>query len=154
MLRWMPQVLKRILHLKNMEKCDQFDCFKPMDQTRSQVQDRPEARSTKSTRCPSNSKMCLRGHKFLCKGQTKNIARGTTDPWVDTITRSTLQLANLVNRWRHMNLLEILALVQNLATRWHHLHWYKIWPPDGVTCIRRKFGHQAPLALVGNLTNR
>ena len=58
MLRWMPQALKRILHLKNMEKCDQFDYFKPMDQ---------------STRCPSNSKMCLRGHKLLCKGQTKII---------------------------------------------------------------------------------
>ena len=37
----------------------------------------------------------------------ENIARGTTDPWVDTITGGTLQLANLVNRWCHMHLFEI-----------------------------------------------
>ena len=62
-----------------------------------------------------------------------NIARGTTDLWVDTITGGTLQLANLVNRWCHM-------------------HLFEIWPPYGATCIRKNFGHQvAPLELVGNL---
>ena len=40
-----------------------------------------------------------------------------------------------------------LVLVPNLATRWRHLHWLQIWPPDGATCIRCKFGHQmTPLA--------
>ena len=49
----------------------------------------------------------------------QNIARGTTDPGVDIITGGTFQIANLVNRWHHMHLLEIqpLALVRNLVTR-------------------------------------
>ena len=64
---------------------------------------------------------------------TINIARGTTDLWVDTIAGGTLKLANLVNRWRHMHLL-------------------KIQPPDGATCIRKKFNHKvAPLALIGQI---
>ena len=68
----------------------------------------------------------------------KNIARGTTDPWVETITGGTLQLANLVN-----------------INRWYHMHLFEIHPPGGVTCIRKKFGHQvAPLALVRNLATR
>ena len=67
-----------------------------------------------------------------------NIARGTTDPWVETITGGTLQLANLVN-----------------INRWYHMHLFEIHPPGGVTCIRKKFGHQvAPLALVRNLAIR
>ena len=65
----------------------------------------------------------------------KNIARGTTDPWVDTITGGTLRLANLVNRW-------------------HHMHMLEIQPQSGTTCISKKFGHQmAPFALVRNLAN-
>ena len=28
-----------------------------------------------------------------------------------------------------------LTLAANLATRWHHLHWLRIWPPDGATCM-------------------
>ena len=48
-----------------------------------------------------------------------------------------------------------LALAANLATRWHHLHKFKIWPPDGTTCISSKFGHQmVPLVLVANLAIR
>ena len=35
-----------------------------------------------------------------------------------------------------------LTLVANLATRWGHLHWLRIWPPDGTTCIDSKVGHQ------------
>ena len=65
-----------------------------------------------------------------------NIARGTTDPWVDTITRGTLQLANLANRW-------------------HHMHMLEIQPQSGTTCISKKFGHQmAPFALVRNLATK
>ena len=42
-----------------------------------------------------------------------------------------------------------LTLVANLATRWRHLHWLRIWPPDGTTCIDSKVGHQvASLTLV------
>ena len=35
-----------------------------------------------------------------------------------------------------------LTLVANLATRWRHLHWLRIWPPDGTTCINSKVGHK------------
>ena len=74
----------------------------------------------------------------------KNIARGTTDPEIDSGTRT--QLGNNMAQF---------ALVANLATGWHHLHWLQIWPPEGATCISSKFGHQmAPLALVANLTTR
>ena len=91
-----------------------------------------------------------------------NIARGTTDPEINSVTwielgnnMSSLTLvANLVTRWRHLHQLQIwpphgatyfsckfshqmapLALVANLATRWHHLHWFQSWPPGNVTCI-------------------
>ena len=39
-----------------------------------------------------------------------------------------------------------LALLKNLITKCHNLHKFQIWPPDGETCISKKFGHQiAPL---------
>ena len=41
-----------------------------------------------------------------------------------------------------------LALVANMATRWHHLHELQIWPPDGATCISRKFAHQIALLVL------
>ena len=74
----------------------------------------------------------------------KNIARGTTDPEIDSVT------------WiKFINNMAPLALVAYLATRWRHSHWLQIWPPDGATCIGSKFGHQmAPLALVANLDTR
>ena len=88
----------------------------------------------------------------ICK-QQKNIARGTTDPDIDSVT------------WiKFSNNMSTLALVPNLATRWRHLHELQLWPPDGATCITHqkfatyaiscKFDHQmAPLALVANLAN-
>ena len=60
-----------------------------------------------------------------------NIARGTTDPEIDSVT------------WT------------NLATRWRNLHQLKIWPQDGATYISCKFGHQmVPLALFANSATR
>ena len=53
-----------------------------------------------------------------------NIARGTTDPEIDSVT------------WFELgNNMAPFALVANLATRWCHLHKLKIWPPYGSTCI-------------------
>ena len=67
---------------------------------------------------------------------SKIIARGTTDPEIESVTW--IKLGN--NMAPH-------TLVANLATRWRHLHKLQIWPPDGATCISYKFGHQmAPLA--------
>ena len=111
--------------------------------------------------------------------KSQNIARGTTDPEIDSVTRIKFSnnitplalVTNLATRWRHLHWLQIwlpdgatcigckfghqmapLALVTNLATRWRHLHWLQIWPPDGTTCISCKFGHQmAQLASVQNL---
>ena len=60
----------------------------------------------------------------------------------------------------------LLALLPILATRWRHLHWLKIWPSDGTTCIfwvcisdllqiDSKFGHQVTsLALLGSKVGR
>ena len=52
--------------------------------------------------------------------ERRNIARGTTDPEIDSVTW--IKLSN--NK-------APLALVANLATRWRHLHLSQIWPPDG-----------------------
>ena len=44
-----------------------------------------------------------------------NIARGTTDPEIDSVT------------WiKFSNNMTLLALVENFANRWHNLHWFKI----------------------------
>ena len=59
-----------------------------------------------------------------------NIARGTTDPWADSITGGT-----------------------NIASKFSQ----QVAPHEfvGNSCISRKFGHQvAPLALAGNLVTR
>ena len=73
-----------------------------------------------------------------------NIARGTTDPEIDSIT--------WIKLGKNM---APLTLVANLATSWRHLHGLQIWPPDGATCISCKFVHQmALLALVIKLATR
>ena len=57
------------------------------------------------------------------QSESKNIARGTTDPEIDSVT------------WTKFgNNMAPLAFVANLTTRWRHLHKLQIWPPDG-TCI-------------------
>ena len=56
--------------------------------------------------------------------ERRNIARGTTDPEIDSVT------------WIKLgNNMAPLTLVANLATRWRHFHQLQIWPPDGATCI-------------------
>ena len=73
----------------------------------------------------------------------RNIARGTTDPEIDSIT------------WIELGKnMAPLTLVAYLTTTWRHL---QIWPPVsvGTTCISSKFGHQmVPLALVANMATR
>ena len=67
-----------------------------------------------------------------------NIARGTTDPEIDSVTW--IELGNKIAP---------LTLVAYLATRWRHLHYLQIWPTDGAIYISCKFGHQmAPLEIV------
>ena len=69
-------------------------------------------------------------------GSDKNIARGTTDPEIDSVTW--IELGNKIAP---------LTLVAYLATRWRHLHYLQIWPTDGAIYISCKFGLQmAPLA--------
>ena len=65
----------------------------------------------------------------------KNIARGTTDPEIDSLTW--IELGNKIAP---------LTLVAYLATRWRQLHYLQIWPTDGAIYISCKFGLQmAPL---------
>ena len=61
-----------------------------------------------------------------------NIARGTTDPEMDSVTWSEFG-----------NNTAPLAFVAHLATRWHNLDWFKIWSSGGAICIVCKVGHQA-----------
>ena len=81
-----------------------------------------------------------------------NIARGTTDPGIASITwiiSPTSKQANSEERkiqqfigsnFDHQ--VALTALVPNLPTRWRHLPWLQI-------CISSKFGHQmVPPALV------
>ena len=80
----------------------------------------------------------------FCAGESdfysKNIARGTTDPEIDSVT------------WTNFgNNMARLALVAHLATRWRHLHYLQIWPPDGTTCIIRKFDHH--MTSLGSVLN-
>ena len=81
----------------------------------------------------SSFKVCLRNIDCL----KRNIARGTTDPEIDSVT------------WiKFSKNMAPLALVANLPTRWRHLYSSQMWPPDGAFCIFCKFGHQIePLAL-------
>ena len=60
-----------------------------------------------------------------------NIARGTTDPEIDSVT------------WiKFSNNMAPLALDAIFTTRWLHLHKLQIWPTDGTIWIGSKFGHQ------------
>ena len=66
----------------------------------------------------------------------QNIARGTTDPEIDSVTW--IELGNKIAP---------LTLVAYWATRWRHLHYLQIWPTDGAIYISCNFGLQmAPLA--------
>ena len=69
-----------------------------------------------------------------------NIARGTTDPEIDSVTCISCKFGNQMLP---------LVLVANLTTRWHHLHQLQICPPDGTTCISCTIDHQmAPLVFI------
>ena len=70
-----------------------------------------------------------------------NIARGTTDPEIDSVTWTKLG-----------NNMMLLALVSNFATRFCHWHWLQIWPPDGTTWISYKFGHQVVISVIYTIT--
>ena len=64
---------------------------------------------------------CVSGVHFG-KIQFGNIARGTTDPEIDSVTwiefcNNMAPLANLATRWRHLYL-----IVAYLVTKWHNLH--------------------------------
>ena len=70
----------------------------------------------------------------------ENIARGTTDPEIDSVTCISCKFGNQMVP---------LVLVANLTTRWHHLHQLQICPPDGTTCISCTIDHQmAPLVFI------
>ena len=107
--------------------------------------------------------------------EIQNIARGTTDPGIASITwiifpdwfewhfnwlyyfqiwsPDGARATCISYKFGHQ--MSPLKLVPNLVTRWHHVHKSKIWSPDGATCISSKFGHQmAPLALLPNLVTR
>ena len=81
---------------------------------------------------------------------SKNIARGTSDPGIASITwlisPATKQANSVERKIQHSigsnfdHQVALTALVPNLPTRWRHLPWLQI-------CISSKFGHQmAPLA--------
>ena len=65
------------------------------------------------------------------KRNIQNIARGTTDPEIDSVT------------WIDFsNSMAPLALVANLANRWHNLDWFKMRSSGGIICVVCKVGHQ------------
>ena len=72
---------------------------------------------------PKINKLVIAGQKkwhFSLQGSKYgNIARGTTDPEIDSVTWTKLG-----------NNMAPFALVANLTTRWRHLHKLQIWPPD------------------------
>ena len=77
----------------------------------------------------NNDKKRQKDNDKMAKWQ-KNIAIGTTDPDIDSVT------------WiKFINNITPIALVANLVIRWCHLHKLQIWPPYGATCISSKFGH-------------
>ena len=75
------------------------------------------------TDCSNESHVCI-------QRRIENIARGTTDPKIDSVTCISCKFGNQM---------ALLVLVANLTTRWHHLHKLQIWLPDGATCISYKF---------------
>ena len=85
------------------------------------------------TDCSNESHVCI-------QRRIENIARGTTDPEIDSVTCISCKFGNQMLP---------LVLVANLTTRWHHLHQLQICPPDGTTCISCTIDHQmAPLVFI------
>ena len=96
--------------------------------------------------CKNNLKAHLKSinYRLTASAAHLNIARGTADPEIDSVT------------WIGLgNKIAPLTLVAYLATRWRHLHYLQIWPTYGAIYISCKFGLQmAPLALVAKLSTR
>ena len=100
------------------------------------------------TDCSNESHVCI-------QRRIENIARGTTDPEIDSVTCISCKFGHQMAP---------LALVENLFDhqmapdskfRYHNLYKLHIWPPSGTTWIGLKFGHQvAPLALLAKLATR
>ena len=65
----------------------------------------------------------------------QNIARGTTDPEIDSV--NWIKFGNNV------------SLIANMATRWRDFNSLQIRPPDGTTCISYIFGHKPQVAQLG-----
>ena len=70
----------------------------------------------------------------------KNIARGTTDPEIDSVTW--IKFSNIMPQdgatctsCKFGQQMAQLGLVQNLVIRWCHFHCLQSWPPGNVTCI-------------------
>ena len=81
-----------------------------------------------------NMALCRRdiGHerrKIICGGQNRNIARGTTDPEIDSVTwtkfsdhKAWSADSTTCISYKFGHQMAPLALVTNLATRWQKLH--------------------------------
>ena len=89
-----------------------------------------------------------------------NIARGTTDPGIASVTwiiSSATKQENSLERkiqvkhsiGSNFGQMTLPALVLNLPTRWRyfkiqieHPNWFQFWPLGGTTSISSKFTHQ------------
>ena len=71
-----------------------------------------------------------------------NIARSTTDPEIDSVTKFGNNVAPLalVATCKSGHKMAPLAFVANLTKWWHKLDWFKIW--SCATSIVSKVGHQ------------
>ena len=86
----------------------------------------------------------------------KNIARGTTDPEIDSMTlikfsnnMTPLALVGAnCNSFKFGHQMAPLELVANMATRWRHLHKLQSWPPDGATCISWHISLNCPIDII------
>ena len=84
--------------------------------------------------------------KHLFQIVQTNIARGTTDPEIESIFLSHL----LYDRWSHLHMLLIWSpdgitrSVSNMVTGWSYLHYFPNWPPGCVTRIASEFGEHVP----------
>ena len=70
-----------------------------------------DGRNVKRRQFASVEKEYMAGKSKKVRKQYKNIARGTTDPEIDSVTCI-----------KFNNNMAPLALVENLTTRWRHLH--------------------------------
>ena len=105
---------------------------------------------------------------IITKGTpSENIARGTTDPGIASITwiisPATKQANSLERKIQvkhsigsNFGQMTLPALVLNLPTRWRHfnsnwtLHWFQFWTLGGTTSISSKFTHQMVTKCVHN----